>query len=106
MTTKPAAWATRTSGAASAWRSNAPKPTFASQTPSAASSGKSEGSSVGSTITEPPSTVTPPGRSRAKLRWAASASAFTPARSTGRPGRCTSEADIIIVTPPWSDDSI
>ena len=57
-------------------------------------------------ITEPASTLTPPGRKVSKARCAVTARAFTPSRSLGRPGRWTSEADIIMVTPPCIDDSI
>ena len=34
------------------------------------------------------------------------ASAFSPTTSFGRPGTCGSPAEIIVVTPPWSDDSM
>ena len=57
-------------------------------------------------ITDPPSTFTPPGRTLRQERSAAIASALTPAASAGRPGRCTSDADIIMVTPPCIELSI
>ena len=87
ITTKPFSWAARTSGAASACGVKSPKPTLASQTPFSFSSAKSSGSRVGSMITEPAITLTPPGRKFSKARWAATASAFTPSRSLGRPGK-------------------
>src|SRR5215471_7012380 len=34
------------------------------------------------------------------------ASAFRPTMSFGRPGRCTSPAEIMVVIPPWSPDSM
>src|SRR6185312_5918216 len=46
------------------------------------------------------------GRTVSHERCAAIASAFTPDRSLGRPGRCTSDADIIIVTAPCIELSI
>ena len=46
--------------------------------------------SPGSRITEPACTRMPPGRKCSKLLNAATASAFTPAGSVGRPGTCTS----------------
>ena len=57
-------------------------------------------------ISAPPSTLTPPGRKVENARWAAIASALTPTRSRGRPGRWTSDADIIIDTPPCIELSI
>ena len=42
----------------------------------------------------------PPGRYSAKQRCAATASALTPSGSFGRPGTCTSEAEIAVVVPP------
>ena len=57
-------------------------------------------------ITEPPSTFTPAGRTVSHERWAAIARALTPVRSLGRPGRCTSDADIIMVTAPCIELSI
>ncbi len=78
MTTNPAAWAARTSGAASACGWKSPKPTFASQTPLSANSAKSPGSRSGSMITAPPSTLTPPGRKPAKARCAATRQRLDP----------------------------
>ncbi len=49
----------------------------------------------------PASTFTPPGRKLSKARCAVMASAFSPTMSFGRPGRCTSPADTIVVTPPF-----
>src|SRR3990172_9097435 len=34
------------------------------------------------------------------------ASALSPTTSLGRPGRCTSPAEIMVVSPPWSPDSM
>ena len=106
MTTKPCFWAALTSGAASPCGLKSPKPTFANQTPFEASSLKSLASRVGSMITDPARILTPPGRKLEKARCAVTARALTPSRSRGRPGRWTSEADIIIETPPCIEDSI
>jgi hypothetical protein len=53
-----------------------------------------------SMIGAPASTFTPPGRKLSKARCAVIASAFRPTMSFGRPGRCTSPALTIVVTPP------
>ena len=54
----------------------------------------------------PACTFTPPGRKPSKARCAVMASALTPTTSLGRPGRCTSPAEIMVVTPPWRKLSI
>ena len=54
----------------------------------------------------PASTLTPPGRKLSNARCAVMASAFSPTMSLGRPGRCTSPAEIIVVTPPFIVESI
>ncbi len=54
----------------------------------------------------PAITFTPAGRKLWKARCAVMASAFRPTMSFGRPGRCTSPAEIIVVTPPFSVESI
>ena len=54
----------------------------------------------------PASTLTPPGRKLSKARCAVMASAFRPTMSLGRPGRCTSPAEIMVVTPPFMVESI
>ena len=54
----------------------------------------------------PASTFTPPGRKLSKARCAVMASAFRPTMSLGRPGRCTSPAEIMVVTPPFMVESI
>ena len=41
-----------------------------------------------------------PGRKPSKARCAVMASALTPTTSRGRPGRCTSPAETMLVTPP------
>ena len=56
-----------------------------------------------STFTPPP---TPAARMPSNARWAVIASAFSPTMSLGRPGRWTSPAEIIVVTPPFRHDSI
>ena len=100
VTNSPAARAACATGTYSSGSENAPNPAFASHTPCARSSSKSARVSPGSRITEPACTVTPPGRKSAKQRCAAIASAFTPAGSDGRPGTCTSLAEIARVIPP------
>ena len=54
----------------------------------------------------PASTFTPAGRKLWNARCAVIASALSPTMSFGRPGRCTSPAEIIVVTPPLSVESI
>ena len=48
----------------------------------------------------------PPGRNAVKARCAKIAMALRPTMSLGRPGVCTSPAEIIVVTPPCSVESI
>ena len=67
----------------------------------AASSLKSLSTMPFSITGAPASTLTPPGRKLSKARCAVIASAFRPTMSFGRPGRCTSPAEIIVVTPPF-----
>ena len=54
----------------------------------------------------PACSLTPPGRKFEKARCAVIASALTPTTSRGRPGRWTSPAEIIVVTPPCRKLSI
>src|SRR6218665_229657 len=54
----------------------------------------------------PASTFTPPGRKLSKGGWGVMANAFRPTMSLGRPGRCTSPAEIMVVTPPCMVESI
>ena len=56
-----------------------------------------------STLTPPP---TPAARMPSNARCAVIASALMPTTSFGRPGRCTSPADTMVVTPPCRHDSI
>ena len=77
-----------------------------SRTPPAAISAKSASTSPCSRIGAPARTLTPPGRNVAYVRAIAMASALSPTMSFGRPGTCGSPAEIIVVTPPWRDDSM
>ena len=81
-----------------------------SPTPAAASSAKSCSTMPFSITGAPASTLTPPPTPAARMpsnaRCAVIASALTPTMSLGRPGRCTSPAEIIVVTPPCRHDSI
>ena len=54
----------------------------------------------------PACSLTPPGRKFENARCAVIASALTPTTSLGRPGRWTSPAEIMVVTPPWRKLSI
>ena len=54
----------------------------------------------------PACTFTPPGRSVQNDRCAKIAIAFNPTTSRGRPGMCTSPAEIMVVTPPCRKLSI
>ena len=88
-----------------------PSPTSPSSfTPAAAISAKSLSVIPFSITGAPASTFTPPPTPAARIpsnaRCAVIASAFTPVTSLGRPGRCTSPAEIIVVTPPFMHDSI
>ena len=84
-----------------------PRPTSPSSfTPAFASSAKSCSSMPFSITGAPACTLTPPGRNASKLRCAVIASAFRPTMSLGRPGRCTSPAEIMVVTPPLRNESI
>ena len=51
-------------------------------------------------------TLTPDGRKAVKARCAVIAIAFRPTTSRGRPGMCTSPAEIMVVTPPCKKLSI
>ena len=51
-------------------------------------------------------TFTPPGRKFAYAFAATIASALSPTTSLGRPGRCTSPAEIAVVTPPFIIESM
>ena len=57
-----------------------------------------------SMIGAPACTFTPPGRKLWNARCAVMASALTPTMSRGRPGRCTSPAEIMVVTPPLRNE--
>src|SRR5512145_1407721 len=84
-----------------------PRPTSPSRvTPASASSRKSASVMPFSSTGAPASTFTPPGRKLWNARCAVIASAFRPTMSFGRPGRCTSPAEIMVVTPPLSVESI
>jgi len=84
-----------------------PRPTSPSSfTPASAMSLKSCSVIPFSMTGAPASTLTPPGRKLSKARWAVIASAFRPTMSLGRPGRWTSPAEIIVVTPPFIVESI
>ena len=94
-------------GAASAPVFTEPRPTSPIRlTPAAASSAKSASSSPSSRIGAPAWTLTPAGRTLANALTATIASALSPTMSLGRPGRWTSPAEIIEVTPPCSSDSM
>ena len=84
-----------------------PRPTSPSSfTPASARSLKSFSSMPCSITGAPPCTFTPEGRKFSYQRWEAIASAFSPTMSFGRPGRCTSPAEIMVVTPPCRQESI
>ena len=85
-----------------------PSPTSPrSVTPAAASSLEIAASTMPGSITGAPAwTLTPPGRKAVKARCAMIAIALTPTTSRGRPGVCTSPAEIIVVTPPCRKESI
>src|SRR5438270_421470 len=84
-----------------------PSPTSPSSlTPAAASSLKSSSVMPGSITGAPACIFTPPGRNASNARCAKIAIALTPVTSRGRPGICTSPAEIMVVTPPCSELSI
>src|SRR5574337_96808 len=84
-----------------------PSPTSPSSlTPASASSLKSCSAIPFSMTGAPASTLTPPGRKLSKARCAVMARALRPTMSLGRPGRCTSPAEIMVVTPPCRVESI
>ncbi len=84
-----------------------PRPTSPSRvTPAAASSAKSCSSMPCSITGAPASTFTPEGRKFSYQRCAAIAIALRPTISFGRPGMCTSPAEISVVTPPCRVESI
>ena len=60
----------------------------------------------GSITGAPAITLTPPGRKLSNARCAKIAIALTPTTSRGRPGMCTSPAEIMVVTPPLRKLSI
>ena len=96
-----------TIGAASAPVFTDPRPISPMRrTPAAAISAKSASTIPSSRIGAPARTLTPPGRRLAYAVDGAIASALRPTMSFGRPGRCGSPAEIIVVTPPWSPDSM
>jgi hypothetical protein len=64
-------------------------------------------STISHSITGAPAcTFTPPGRSVQNARCAKIAIALRPTTSRGRPGMCTSPAEIMVVTPPCKKLSI
>src|SRR6266478_4009190 len=84
-----------------------PSPTSPNKrTPASASERKSSSTIPCSITGAPAKTFTPLGRSAANARCAVIAIAFTPTTSFGRPGMCTSPAEIIVVTPPCRQLSI
>ncbi len=107
MTTIPYFFAHLTMGAASFGLLIPPRPISpTTRTPSLASSSKSFSCRPGSRMRLPPRTFTPPGLALANDFAARMARAFVPATSFGLPGRWTSPAEIMVVTPPWRDDSM
>ena len=84
-----------------------PRPTSPrSFTPASASSLKSCSVMPGSITGAPACSLTPLTRKLLNARWAKMACALRPTMSRGRPGWCTSPAEIIVVTPPCSVESI
>ena len=84
-----------------------PRPTSPSSvTPASARSLKSCSVISGSMQGAPAWTLTPEGRKLANWRCAEMASALRPTTSRGRPGVCTSPAEIMVVTPPLRFESI
>ena len=84
-----------------------PRPTSPSNvTPAAARSMKSCSSMPCSITGAPACTFTPFGRKFSNARWLETARALRPTMSRGRPGMCTSPAEIIVVTPPLRELSI
>ena len=77
-----------------------------SLTPASARNRKSSSSIPVSRIGAPAWTLTPPGGKDEKARCAVMPRATTPLGSRGRPGRWTSPAEIIVVTPPCMVESI
>src|SRR6185295_19334194 len=107
VTVMPCALAQRTIGAASLPVFTEPRPISpTSFTPAAAISLKSASVRPSSKIGAPASTLTPPGRKFAYDFAATMASALRPTMSLGRPGRCTSPAEIAVVTPPCMAESM
>jgi hypothetical protein len=106
VTVMPCCLAQRTIGAASWPVLTEPSPISPTIfTPAAAISAKSASVSPISRMGAPASTLTPPGRKFAQALAATMASALSPTMSLGRPGRCTSPAEIAVVTPPFSAES-
>ncbi|MCC2666002.1 MAG: hypothetical protein K0S35_3924 [Geminicoccaceae bacterium] len=92
---------------ASSPRLTPPSPTSPSSlTPASAMSLKSSSTMPCSSTGAPACSLTPPGRKFENARCAVIASALTPTTSLGRPGRWTSPAEIMVVTPPWRKLSI
>src|SRR5438552_4612999 len=106
VTVMPWARAQRTIGAASLPVFTEPRPISPTRrTPAAAISAKSPSVMPSSRMGAPASTFTPPGRKLAYAFAATMASALRPTMSLGRPGRCTSPAEIAVVTPPFMPES-
>src|SRR5215467_7346101 len=107
VTVMPCALAHRTIGAASLPVFTEPRPISpTSRTPAAAISAKSCSVMPSSRIGAPACTLTPPGRKLAQAFAATMASALSPTMSFGRPGRCTSPAEMAVVTPPCIPESM
>ena len=107
VTVMPCAFAHRTIGAASLPVFTEPRPISPTRrTPAAAISTKSASLMPSSRIGAPACTFTPPGRKFAYAFAATIASALRPTMSLGRPGRCTSPAEMAVVTPPCIPESM
>ena len=107
VTVMPWARAQRTIGAASLPVFTEPRPISPTRrTPAAAISAKSPSVMPSSRMGAPAWTFTPPGRKFAYDFAATIASALRPTMSLGRPGRCTSPAEIAVVTPPFMPESM
>src|SRR5438445_667791 len=107
VTVMPWARAQQTIGAAALSVFTEPRPISPTRrTPAAAISAKSPSVMPSSRMGAPAWTFTPPGRKFAYDFAATIASALRPTMSLGRPGRCTSPAEIAVVTPPFMPESM